>query len=235
MGYVEGGPETIIQGILETVGEEGTLCMPTLVQRDFGHAYENWDVNKSPSDVGYLTEYFRTREGSLRSDQATHAVSAVGKMAEYITSEHTAYGPRHGVFGEYAFSHSSPWQRMYELNAKMIFIGVPMKKGTIRHLAEHMMAEMIIEKFPDSKPYIRQYKEPLDKFFPVVDGDKVQPIYEKAGILQKSTLGDATIMCASCTPFVDTMIDMAIKDPHSAIASAVLTEDRYVEWIKNCR
>ena len=57
---------------------------------------------------------------SLKEFVKKGLLNAVGKMAEYITSEHTAYGPRHGVFGEYAFSHSSPWQRMYELNAKMI-------------------------------------------------------------------------------------------------------------------
>ena len=117
----------------------------------------------------------------------------------------------------------------------MIFIGVPMKKGTIRHLAEHIMVEMILEKFPEAKPYVRQYKEPLDKFWPAVDGDKVQPVYEETGLLKKSTLGDATIMCASCTPFVDEMIDMCIKDPHSYMGYTAFLEDIYVEWIKNCR
>lgn len=232
MGHVEGGPETVIQAVLETVGNDGTLCMPTLVQRDFGHAYENWNVNTSPSDVGYLTEYFRTRKGSLRSDQATHAVSAVGKMAEYITSEHTAYGPRYGEFGDYAFSKSSPWQRMYELNAKMLFIGVPMKKGTIRHLAEHILIERFIEKFPEAKPDVRKYCDPLDKFWAEIDGDKVQAKYEETGLLTKTTIGDATVLCVSATPFVDEMIKLSIQSPLCYMGPMATNHPKYIEYIK---
>ncbi len=232
MGHVEGGPETVIQAVLETVGDEGTLCMPTMVQRDFGNAYKNWDINKSPSDVGYLTEYFRTREGSLRSDQATHAVSAIGKMAEYITSEHTAYGPRLGEFGDYAFSKSSPWQRLYELNAKMLFIGVPMKKGTIRHLAEHIIVEKLIEKFPEATPEVRQYNEPLDKFWAEIDGDKVQVKYEETGLLTKTTIGDATVLCASATPFVDEMIKLSIQSPLDYMGGMATNHPKFIDCIK---
>lgn len=232
MGHVEGGPETVIQAVLETVGNDGTLCMPTMVQRDFGNAYKNWDINKSPSDVGYLTEYFRTREGSLRSDQATHAVSAIGKMAEFITSEHTAYGPRLGEFGDYAFSKSSPWQRLYELNAKMLFIGVLMKKGTIRHLAEHIIVERLIEKFPETAPEVRQYKEPLSKFWPEIDGDKVQATYEETGLLTKTTLGNATVLCASATPFVDEMIKLFINSPEDYMGTMAMGHPELIECIK---
>ena len=66
MGYVEGGAETVISAFLDVIGAEGTLVFPTLVQKDFENAYETWHMDK-PSDVGYLTEYFRKREGSLRS------------------------------------------------------------------------------------------------------------------------------------------------------------------------
>lgn len=111
-GYVEGGAMSVIDAAKEAVTEEGTVVFPTLVQRDFANAYKNWDKDKSPSDVGYITEVFRKLPGSYRSDQATHSVAAWGKNALELVSEHTAYGPRQGVFGDYCFSYSSSFKVM---------------------------------------------------------------------------------------------------------------------------
>ena len=60
LGEVEGGAETVIQGFLDVIGEGGTLVFPTFCQKDFEHSYETWHIDK-PSDVGYLTNYFRKR------------------------------------------------------------------------------------------------------------------------------------------------------------------------------
>ncbi|MBQ5746667.1 MAG: AAC(3) family N-acetyltransferase [Clostridia bacterium] len=77
-GHVEGGAETVISAFEEVLTKKGILIFPTLVQKEFPTAYDTWYMDK-PSDVGYLTEYFRKREGSHRSDQATHSVAASGE------------------------------------------------------------------------------------------------------------------------------------------------------------
>ena len=89
-GYIEGGADAVIDGALLAVGDCGTLVAPTLVQRDFANAYKNWDKNRTPSDVGRITEVFRKRPEALRSDQATHSVAAIGPMAKFLTEGHTA-------------------------------------------------------------------------------------------------------------------------------------------------
>jgi aminoglycoside N3'-acetyltransferase len=65
------GPLAVIEAAMEAVTERGTVVFPTLVQRDFAHAYLNWTKARSPSDVGLISETFRRMAGTLRSDQAT--------------------------------------------------------------------------------------------------------------------------------------------------------------------
>ena len=137
-GHVIGGPVSVIDAAKEAVGGNGTVVFPTLVQRDFSNAYKNWDINNSPSDVGLISETFRLLPDSIRSDHATHSVAAWGSKAAEITGEHSAYGPRMGVFGDYCFSHSSPWQKMYMYGARIVFIGVDMVYNTFKHFAEYL-------------------------------------------------------------------------------------------------
>ena len=132
LGPVENGAADVIRGFEEAVGEEGTVVVPTLCSQDFENSYKTWHLDK-PSDVGYLTEYFRKLPGSLRSDHATHSVAARGKLALELTKEHAAFGPHYCPFGEYAFADSSPWTKMYHHNAKIVFLGVNMRYNTMKH------------------------------------------------------------------------------------------------------
>ncbi len=145
LGGCENGADTVISAMKQAVGEEGTVLFPTLCQKDWDHVYENWHMD-APSDVGYLTNYFRKLPGVKRSNQATHSVAACGKMADYITGTHGESGLRYGIFGDTPFASDSPWQKMYEPNVKTLFIGCSTKACTFRHLAEYIVMEEYLEK-----------------------------------------------------------------------------------------
>ena len=147
-GQVENGADEVIDGALDAVGKDGTLVAPTLVQKDFSNAYKNWNKLTSPSDVGFITETFRKRQNALRSDQATHSVSAIGKMAEFLTNSHSTSKPRLHPYGDYAFSHGSPWQKMYDVNVKVVFMGCGLKANTFHHFVEAVYAEEIYSSLP---------------------------------------------------------------------------------------
>lgn len=144
IGHVDGGADAVIDGMLDALSPDGTLVAPTLVQKAFSTAYQRWNKDTSPSDVGLITETLRLRTNAVRSDQATHSVSAIGKKAEYITSTHSSFGPRMHPYGDYAFSHGSPWQKMYDLNGKVLFLGVGLEANTYHHFVEALYSEKII-------------------------------------------------------------------------------------------
>ena len=164
---VEGGAETVISALKETLTQEGTLVMPTFSQKNFQTVYKDWSLER-PSDTGYITEVFRLQAGTLRSDQATHSVAASGRYAKEITEGHTAFGPRYGAYGDYAFSHSSPWQKMYDMRAKVLFMGAdPIEANTFRHFCEYRLVEELLNKI-NSSPYYEAQKKKLRHFEGVV-------------------------------------------------------------------
>lgn len=148
LGTMEGGAEAVIAGVLDALGPEGTLVFPTFCQKDFDHSYETWHINK-PSDTGYLTEYFRTRPGSYRSDQATHSVAACGAKAKWLTETHGHTQKRYGNMGDTPFSADSPWEKMYNENAKIMMLGVKPNYTTFRHYAEYVYMERCLQKIQD--------------------------------------------------------------------------------------
>src|SRR5207237_538669 len=79
-------PESIIQGLAEAVGSSGTLLMPGLSYRQ--EPSDVHDSRHTPTCVGYLTEYFRTRAGTLRSLHPTHSVCATGAQAGELIGDH---------------------------------------------------------------------------------------------------------------------------------------------------
>ena len=217
-GYVEGGPVTVIEGFREYLSD-GTLCFPALRQKNFGKAYTDWDINNTPSDVGFLSETFRKYPGVLRSDQETHSVTAIGVNAEYITSAHRGGKKRVCHYGDYAFSYTSPWQRICDLGGKVVFIGVPMKVNTMKHLVESCVVTDILDSIEDEAVRAEAYSEVAncfavpsrgaDKygrpsgFWFWYDGVKMQEFFENKGLIKSAYCGDAKIMCIDAKKFAD--------------------------------
>lgn len=200
MGYVEGGADTVIDALLKVLGENGTLVMPTLIQKDFSNAYQTWNLDK-PSDVGLITETFRKRDGVIRSDQATHSVAAFGPLKQYLTRDHGKYGKRMGPFGDTPFAVCSPWQKLYDLNAKALMIGVSIVYNTSKHLTEYMMINHILDHVKDDskrEKLIARLKyhgcppeEDKNRVWPYTSGEKIQEKADQAGLLIRSTCGNA--------------------------------------------
>ena len=80
IGRVEGGADTVIDAVLEAVGESGTFAVSTMA---FNHPY---DPENDRSTVGIISETHRLRKNSIRSLRPVHCINAIGAKAYLYSS-----------------------------------------------------------------------------------------------------------------------------------------------------
>ncbi len=124
-GRVKGGAETVVSALLSTLGDGGTLVMPTF-SRYLQNGEDVWDRENSPSLMGAISEAFRNWSGTLRSSHAAHPLAAKGGNAELICRKphKTGFGP------------DSPFRTLLELEGKILLMGVSYNVCTFFHLLE---------------------------------------------------------------------------------------------------
>jgi len=89
-GPVDGGANAVIDGLLEALGPEGTLLVPTLTGHR-GLSPENSphiDLRTAPCWTGTIPETLRQRPGAVRSVHPTHSCAAIGQRAAALTRDH---------------------------------------------------------------------------------------------------------------------------------------------------
>lgn len=120
-----GDPEVVIGALLDLLGPAGTLLMPALSYLQQPPAVH--DTRVTPSCVGFLPEYFRTRPGTRRSLHPTHSVCGVGARAEELLASHaldkTPCGPR------------SPFSAILR-EGTILMLGCGLRPNTAMHAVE---------------------------------------------------------------------------------------------------
>lgn len=146
LGYVSGGAHAVVLALLDALGPEGTLVVPTHsgdlsdpadwrnppvpeawwpVLREAMPAYD--PVLTPTRGMGAVPDTVRRLPGALRSDHPAHSFCAVGPHAGRVTAGH---GLVDGL-GE-----QSPLARCYDLGADVLLLGVGHDSNTSLHLAE---------------------------------------------------------------------------------------------------
>lgn len=237
LGPVEGGAETVISGFVDAIGTSGTLVLPTFTQKDFANAYKTWHLDKE-SDTGYLTNYFRKREGSCRSDQATHSVAACGKLARELTKTHGLTGKRFGSMGDTPFAADSPWEKMYQLNARVVMLGVSPLYITFRHYAEYCYIEECLKRL-EGKPEYASMKARLNDFgkegvWPHLYNMELAAQLEEKGSIQKSCCGEAVFIGLCAKEFVDLALEALRNHDERALwrRDDIWDTDGWIAWVK---
>lgn len=130
-----GKPTEIIVALQEAVGPAGTLLMPTLPFTGTAVEYVAhggiFDVVRTPSGMGLLSELFRRSPGVARSVHPTHPVAAWGRRAEEIIAGHHLAATPCGM--------GSPYTRLLEYDGKILLLGTGIAAMTFFHAVEERL------------------------------------------------------------------------------------------------
>jgi aminoglycoside 3-N-acetyltransferase len=129
MGHVEGGAEAVVDALLETVGAQGTLVVPTFTFSLARATNPVFDPEHHASEMGAITEAVRRRPGARRTHHLTHSFAALGAHAGEIA----------GVQGAAAFACDGPLWQLVEFDARILLLGVSYVRCTFFHLIEYLV------------------------------------------------------------------------------------------------
>jgi len=130
LGHVPGGPETVVRGLLDALGPDGTLLMPALSYEFVHERQPVFDVRTTPCCVGAIPEHFRTRPGTLRSVHPTHSVCGVGPEAAELLADHHLDTTPVGA--------NSPFRRLPERGGQILMLGCGLRPNTSMHGVEEV-------------------------------------------------------------------------------------------------
>jgi len=218
MGYVCGGASGIIEALIEVVGDEGTIMMPTQSwknldpetgvhwdadESEWQTIRDNWpayDKNLTPTNtMGAVAEMFRQWPGSIRSDHPARSVCARGKNAGFLVDNHSLSN----IFGE-----GSPLSKLYDLNGKVLLLGVGYDKNTSIHLAdvraEYKSKHNCTEHSAIMENGQREWKAYETLFVDGEDFDDIGAAFEKdTDCVSFGKIGEATIRLMNQRDIVD--------------------------------
>jgi aminoglycoside 3-N-acetyltransferase len=128
----------IVGMLVDAVGPDGTLAMPTFpmsgLSQEYLDSHPVFDCRRTPSRSGMLTEVFRRMPGTERSVHPTHPIAARGAGARWLTAGHER--------SRTPFDEHSPFMKLLERDALVLRIG-RFDAMPVRHLADHLMQDEI--------------------------------------------------------------------------------------------
>ena len=143
LGWVVGGPETVVRAMLDAVGPDGTVAavaswcdiplrldeMSAERRRAYREEMPGFDPDHSEANPGYgrLPERLRSWPGSVKSAHPDQRVVAVGPRAHWLTEQHAL---------DDSFGTDTPFARLVEADGQVLMLGAPLRSLTLLHHAE---------------------------------------------------------------------------------------------------
>jgi aminoglycoside 3-N-acetyltransferase len=156
VGWTQGGPLTVVEALLDTLGPHGTLVMPAESPQLADPASADvFDPQTTPTTMGAVPEAFRSYPGTQRSDHPLVSVCANGARAREITAVHAL---------EFCEGRGTPFDKLYELDAWTLLLGVGFNRCTSLHFAESLVPNRrtMLSRFPMMENGARVWIEKLD-------------------------------------------------------------------------
>lgn len=226
LGFVCGGAQIVIEALLETVKNSGTVMMPAQSWKNLDPSTgvhwkepeewwplirENWpayDKDITPTNtMGAVAEMFRRWPGAIRSSHPARSFAAKGANAEYLLKDHDL----EDIFGE-----ESPLGKLYALDGKVLLLGVGYDKNTSLHLAD-VRADYPGKKYTteSSAMMVNGIRKWVSYRTLAVDGEDFEQIgaaFEASFPVQQEHIGNAVVKCMKQRELVDYAVQWIEKN-----------------------
>ncbi len=215
LGWVCGGPVAVVKALMQVIGEEGTIVMPTHSADLSEPSY--WDSPPVPEEwweilrrempafdpkttptlaMGKIVDCFRTYEGVRRSYHPTCSFAAWGKHRDYVIDRQAL---------SFSLGEESPLQKIYDLDGFVLLLGVGYENNTSLHLAEcnANSCDSFRQGSPIIENEVRVWKEYEEFIYEVESFNEIGYEFERNHSVQAGMVGHAPCRLIPQKPLVD--------------------------------
>ena len=209
----------ILSMLREIIGDSGTVLFPTypgLPAHEAALSGEVFDVRKSPSFTGVLTEFARRQPGAIRSLNPTKSVCALGPHAQQLTMDHHQ--------SPYPYDRFSPYYRLMDVGGKVIGLGVSTRNLSFIHCVEDELKDdfpvrpyfprlfdVVCRDYAGREVNVRTYAHDPDKMRRDIPRFVRQHIWRPPGdvVVQDLDVHGMPFFWANAAPLFDVMVRLA--------------------------
>lgn len=227
IGKIEGGPNTLLDALIETVGSEGTLVIDSFITSyPLPLSEENAktiSTEESPSYAGALANAMIQHPNSVRSKHPIQRFTAIGKLAHELMDNHTPDSGGYDVL-----------DRMAEMDALNLSVGRKTVGVGTTHVAIEKMgfvkkgnAMGLNHKASDNEinTFKVNWNGGCGRGFP-----KFLPLYEKAGFLKWVKIGNADAVVTHMKGTLKVELEKLKEDPTFYFCSDPTCKDCQLNW-----
>lgn len=208
LGDVDGGAETVVDALIEAVGKDGLVVVPTFA------CAPPFNRKTSISQLGAVVNAFWQRPDAVRSLHPTHSVAAIGKGAKELVKDHEK--------APTAYAEGTPYHKLATTGGKVLLLGVDQDRNTTLHTAEALAGSVyltdITGTYVDDKG--KEVTIPIAAMAgPHRDFIGLDTLFRKRGIMRIGKIGAAVCRLIDGGGMIEVALEALKRDPAAVLCN----------------
>jgi len=237
MDWLSGGVREAIawiEALLGRIGERGTLLMPSYIWRGrAGRPSQGtvFDVRRSPSHVGLMSEVFRRMPETFRSEHYWVPVCGRGLQARDLLADQLRV--------VHPFGRGSTFARLLETSkAKLVGLGVSLNTSSLSHLPDYELDRLLPMSVFSDEPItgtVRTYDDVLRPASSYVVRPELIERYKPSRLFEASPRLRAALRTSNDGKTFRFAYPVRVHFEEAVrVAEIALSEKRAPEWLADC-